>query len=454
MSRILIIDDEIKITMLLSERIASEGFDVETFTGAEEALIRITEGKADIVLCDLRLGGMDGLELLRQTKVRSPGTDFVMMTAYASASTAVEAMREGAYEYLVKPFQMDEVILLLKRIQERRDLVVENLALREKVSTTGSETRLIGASPVINDVRDVILKVAPTDTPVLIFGESGTGKELVAAEIHKASRRSSNPYIILNCAAIPDTLIEGELFGFEKGAFTGASQKKPGQFKLADKGTIFLDEIGELPVALQAKVLRAIELGEFLPLGSSRPVRVDVRVIAATNRDLEKMSAEGSFRSDLYYRLNVFPVRIPPLRDRPEDILPIAEDFIRGRAEHLTPLGKDVIEKLSGYAWPGNVRELRNILERATILAGSGPITTAHLSLGAGQALSSPEDALGSLIGKKSLPEIEQSLIELAIKRSGGNKSKAASILGITRRTLYGRLEKYGLASGPAEEDE
>ena len=454
MSRIFIIDDEIKITMLLSDRIASEGFEVETFTSAEEALPRIAEGKTDIVLCDLRLGGMDGLELLRQTKKSSPDTDFVIITAYASASTAVEAMREGAYEYLVKPFQMDEVILLLKRIQERRDLVVENIALREAVSALGAESKLLGKSSAMSHVKDVITKVAPTDTIVLISGESGTGKELVAAEIHNSSKRSKKPFIIINCAAIPETLLEGELFGYDKGAFTGAVRNKPGQFKLADKGTLFLDEIGELPLALQSKLLRAIELGEFLPLGSSKPVKVDVRTIAATNRNLEEMVSEKTFRDDLYYRLNIFPVRIPPLRERPEDILPIAEDFLKGKGAHFIPLHEDVVKKLYEYPWPGNVRELRNILERATILAGSEPITPAHISLGAGSAISTPEDALGSLIGKKSLPEIERSLIVLAVERSGGNKSKAASLLGITRRTLYGRLEKYGLAGNSSNDKE
>ncbi|MBN2183936.1 MAG: sigma-54-dependent Fis family transcriptional regulator [Candidatus Krumholzibacteriota bacterium] len=454
MSRIFIIDDEIKITMLLSDRIAREGFEVETFTSAEEALPRIAEGKTDIVLCDLRLGGMDGLELLRQTKKSSPDTDFVIITAYASASTAVEAMREGAYEYLVKPFQMDEVILLLKRIQERRDLVVENIALREAVSALGAESKLLGKSSAISSVKDIIAKVAPTDTIVLISGESGTGKELVAAEIHNSSRRAKKPFIIINCAAIPETLLEGELFGYEKGAFTGAVQNKAGQFKLADKGTLFLDEIGELPLSLQSKLLRAIELGEFLPLGSSRPVKVDVRTIAATNRNLEDMVAEKTFRDDLYYRLNIFPVRIPPLRDRPEDILPIAEDFLREKGLHYVPLHEDVIKTLYEYPWPGNVRELRNILERATILAGSLPISKAHISLGAGSSISSPEDALGSLIGKKSLPEIERSLIEMAVERSGGNKSKAAALLGITRRTLYGRLEKYGLSGNSGNDKE
>ncbi len=445
MSKVIIVDDEIKITMLLSDRIAREGFEVETFNSGEDALPRISAGNADIVLCDLRLGGMDGLELLRNTMKSSPETDFVIMTAYASAATAVEAMREGAYEYLIKPFQMDEVILLLKRIQERRDLVIENKALREKVSGGGPAGGILGESAGIRNVREMIAKVAPTDTAVLISGESGTGKELVAAEIHNSSNRAGKPFIVINCAAIPDTLLEGELFGYEKGAFTGAVQKKPGQFKLADGGSLFLDEIGELPVALQAKLLRAIDNGELLPLGGSKPLKVDVRFIAATNRDLEEMARDGTFRNDLLYRLNVFPIRIPPLRDRIEDILPIAENFMKEKRFHSKHLDGSIMEILQKYAWPGNVRELRNIMERAAILAGIEPIAPSHITLPGGSPISSPEDILGSLLGKKSLPDIEKSLVELAIERSDGNKSRAAEILGITRRTLYGRLEKYGL---------
>jgi DNA-binding NtrC family response regulator len=445
MSRILIIDDEEKITRILKEAIAAEGYDVETCSSAEEALPLIEKGNIDIILCDLRLGGMDGLDLLRRSRKISPGTDFVMMTAYASALTAVEAMRLGAYEYLIKPFQIDEVILLLRRISERRELMIENLALREKISSKGGG-RILGDSAAIKNVLDMIGKVAPTTTPVLIQGESGTGKELVAAEIHTRSARSTKPFIIINCAAIPENLLEAELFGHERGAFTGAVQKKPGQFKLADKGSLFLDEIGELPISLQAKLLRAIENGEFLPLGGTKPTTVDVRIIAATNSDLEKLSASGGFRRDLYYRLNVFPIRISPLRERKEDILPIAQAFLTGRTASGEISG-DVVEMLEGYSWPGNVRELRNVLERAIILSGSDPIEPEHIMI-SGEGPDAGGDGLSALVGRKSLEEIERSLIELALEKAGGNKSKAAGLLGITRRTLYSRMEKYGLGKG------
>jgi DNA-binding NtrC family response regulator len=442
MSKIVIIDDEIKITQLLSQRIEEEGHSVTSFASGEEALPFIERGDTDIALCDLRLGGMNGLELLKRAKRVAPTTDFVMMTAYASAGTAVEAMREGAYEYLIKPFQMEEVILLLRRIQDRRDLVSENLALREKISDAATSRRIVGESPAINSIREMILKVGPSDAPVLIQGESGTGKELVAAEIHLSSARARNPFIVINCAAVPETLIESELFGYEKGAFTGASQKKPGMFKLADTGTLFLDEIGDLSLSLQAKLLRAIETGEFIPLGASKAIKVDVRIVAATNHDLEELTGAGRFREDLFYRLNVFPIRIQPLRERGEDIIPITESFLKSWNLSSNMLSREVHEKLMSYDWPGNVRELRNILERAVILAGQDTILPEHITIADSRSANLPEDILRSIIGERTLPEVEKIMVELALERTGGNKSRAADILGITRRTLYGRLEK------------
>ncbi len=442
MSKIVIIDDEIKITQLLSERIEEEGHSVTAFSSGEEALPFIERGDTDIVLCDLRLGGMNGLELLKNAKRVAPTTDFVMMTAYASSNTAVEAMREGAYEYLIKPFQMEEVILLLRRIQDRRDLVSENLALREKISDAATARRIVGESPAIKSIRQMILKVGPSDAPVLIQGESGTGKELVAAEIHMSSKRAKNPFIVINCAAVPETLIESELFGYEKGAFTGASQRKPGMFKLADTGTLFLDEIGDLSLGLQAKLLRAIETGEFIPLGASKALKVDVRIVAATNHDLEELAGVGRFREDLFYRLNVFPIRIQPLRERREDIIPITESFLKSWNLSSNMLSRAVHEKLMGYDWPGNVRELRNILERAVILAGQDTILPEHITIADSRSKNLPEEILRSIVGERTLPEVEKIMVELALERTGGNKSRAAEVLGITRRTLYGRLEK------------
>jgi len=461
MNRILVVDDEPKITKLLAERISREGMEVSTCSSAEEALPHIETHGIDVVLCDLRLGGMDGLELLKETKRISPATDVVMMTAYASAETAIEAMRQGAYEYLIKPFQMDEVILLLKRIQERRELIAENAALREKIAGFAHAGRIIGESKAIRTVKDLIGKVAPADTPVLIQGESGSGKELVAAEIHAGSPRAHAPFVVLNCAAIPETLLESEMFGFERGAFTGAVQKKPGQFRLADGGTLFMDEIGEMPLGIQAKLLRAIELGEFTPLGSSKSTKVNVRVIAATNRAIEELVREGRFREDLFYRLNVFPIRIPPLRDRKDDIAAIAEHFLKSwnalpaGVSRSGGLSVEVISKLKTYSWPGNVRELRNILERAVILAGKASIAPEHIMIMSPEpGRESPVDRVRSLLGEQTLPEIEKMLIELALRESLGNKSRAAELLGITRRTLYGRLKKFGLLERDKESQE
>jgi DNA-binding NtrC family response regulator len=443
MSRILIVDDEVKITQLLSERISEEGHTVTTFSSAEEALPFIERNDTDIVLCDLRLGRMDGLELLKRSKRAGSTTDFVMMTAYASADTAVEAMREGAYEYLIKPFQMDEVVLLLRRILDRRELVSENLALKEKISDASAARRIVGESPAIKSIRKMILKVGPSDAPVLIQGESGTGKELVAAEIHMSSGRAKKPFIVINCAAVPEPLIESELFGYEKGAFTGATTRKPGMFSLADTGSLFLDEIGDLTLNLQAKLLRAIENGEFIPLGGSKPIKVDVRMIAATNKNLEELAKEGRFREDLFYRLNVFPIHIPPLRERLEDIIPISESFLMSWNIPLKSLAQDVIEKLVSYDWPGNVRELRNILERAIILADRDPIRPEHITIIESASSRSPEEKLKSLVGVRTLPEIEKTMIMLSLEKTKGNKSRAAELLGITRRALYGRLERW-----------
>lgn len=442
MSKIVIVDDEIKITQLLSAEITQEGHTVTTFSSGEEALPYLERNDVDIVLCDLRLGGMDGLELLKQSKRVAPSTDFVMMTAYASAETAVEAMRHGAYEYLIKPFQMDEVTLLLRRIQDRRDLLSENQALIERISKASTERRIVGDSAAIKTIRELIHKVGPSDAPVLVQGESGTGKELVAAEIHMSSSRSKKPFIVINCAAVPEALIESELFGYEKGAFTGASNKKPGMFKLADTGTLFLDEIGDLSLGLQAKLLRAIENGEFLPLGASKSVKVDIRIIAATNRNLEDMTREGKFREDLLFRLNVFPIRIPPLRERKDDIIPIAEIFLQSWNLPVHTISSEIIGKLTDYHWPGNVRELRNILERAVILAGSETIMPEHITITGEPGRGSAQERLRALVGEKTLPEIEKTMIQLALDKTKGNKSRAAKLLGITRRTLYVRLER------------
>mgnify|MGYP006283955369 CR=1 FL=1 len=451
MSNVLIVDDEQKILKLLRERIAADGHQVHTSLSGTEALRKIEETGPDIILCDLKLGDMEGIDLLRQVKGKYPEIEFIIMTAYASTRTAVTAMKEGAYEYLTKPFQMEEVRLLISRIEERQNLISENRALKEKTSLESSTDRMIGVSDGIREVKDRIRKVAPTATPVLIQGESGTGKEIAAELIHSHSPRAGKPFIAINCAAVPATLLESELFGYEKGAFTGADGRKPGLFKLADNGTLFLDEIGDMPLQLQAKLLRVLENGQILPVGGSATIKVDVRIVAATNQDLMEMQKEERFRGDLLYRLNVFPITIPPLRLRKSDIPLLAAHFLEQLGKPAETLSPEIEKMLAGYHWPGNVRELRNVLERAVILAGTEKISAKHIQFSEPQASVSPESYLDSLIGDRSMDEIESILIRKAIKKTGGNKSKAAELLGITRRVLYGKLDKYGIDTGETE---
>jgi DNA-binding NtrC family response regulator len=445
MSKVLIVDDERKILKLLGDRISEDGHQVRTSLSGNEALKTIGESAPDIILCDLKLGDMEGIDLLKRVKSNYPGTEFVIMTAYASTSTAVTAMKEGAYEYLTKPFQMEEVSLLISRIEERQNLISENRALREKASLEGASDRMIGESEKIREVKEKLRKVAPTDTPVLVQGESGTGKEIAAELIHINSARAKNPFIAINCAAVPATLLESELFGYEKGAFTGADSRKPGLFRLADGGTLFLDEIGDMPLQLQAKLLRVLENGQILPVGGSTTLEVDVRIIAATNKDLSGMKTSGGFRDDLLYRLNVFPITIPPLRARKADIPLLARHFLNRLGKPAAELSPGIEKMLAGYHWPGNVRELRNVLERAVILAGAETISEKHIQFMEPAGAASPESYLDSLIGDRSLDQIEELLIRKALGKTGGNKSKAAELLGITRRVLYGKLDKYGI---------
>jgi two-component system NtrC family response regulator len=376
------------------------------------------------------------------------------MTAYASAETAVEAMRLGAADYLIKPFQLDELRLRVRKLAEARDLGEsvrllerENELLKREADAARLD-RMIGRSRSIREVFDLAERVAATGATVLVRGESGTGKSLLARAVHRASPRSGAPFVTVNCGALPENLLESELFGHEKGAFTGAVAAKQGRFRTAEGGTVFLDEIGEMSAPLQVKLLQVLEEGVFTPVGSDRPVAVDVRVIAATNRDLEEAIAEGEFREDLFYRLNVFPIAVPPLRARPEDVTLLLDHFLArfGRApDDLTPAAR---ERLLAHRFPGNVRELENLVERAVILAGSDPIDAPHfpaldrvrVSEGAFAVPEIPDEGL-------SLESLEKELILKALEKAGGNKTRAAALLGLTRRTLYSRLEKHGLGT-------
>ena len=439
MANILIVDDEAKIGKLLSAELGDEGHRASHTTDPKEALRIVRERQPDILITDLRMEGMDGISLLKKSREVSPGTDVIVMTAYASIETAIETMREGAYDYIIKPFKTEELLLLVSRLEEKRRLQTENQDLRACLSgETGEE--IVGSSEAIMAVKRIILGLARSSAAVLIRGESGTGKELVARAIHRASDRASGPFIALNCAAIPDTLLESELFGYERGAFTGATRRKIGRFQLAHRGTLFLDEIGDLPLLLQAKLLRVLENGVIQPLGGEKEVAVDIRLVSATHRALEHEIREKAFREDLYYRLNVFPIALPPLRERREDIPAIAAHFLSAWRRKPSDLSEAARQKLFGYHWPGNIRELRNVLERSTILRPEGSIGADDIRLGdlAGQA-PAPEPLT------LNLEEIEKRAIKKALAEAGGNKSEAARLLGITRRALYGRLERYGL---------
>ena len=441
MAAILIVDDEPRIGRLLADELTEAGYATRSVTSAREALAKLEDHEPDVVITDLRMDGMDGLSLLKEIRRRHPSVDVVVMTAYASIETAIATMREGAYDYIIKPFRTDEVLLLLARVEEKRRLQVENRGLREALAR-GAGDELIGSSAALGQVRRLIEGLANSDAPVLIRGESGTGKEVVARAVHRASRRASGPLIAVNCAAIPETLLESELFGYEKGAFTGAGRSKAGQFLLADRGTLFLDEIGDLPLSLQAKLLRVLETKTFTPLGSVKDVHVDVRLVSATHRPLEQEIGRGTFRQDLFYRLNVFPIALSPLRERRGDIVELTRHFLAEWGRPSADLGDEVMARLAAYDWPGNVRELRNVLERAVILRPRGRILTEDVLL---TPLVAPGASVSPAGETLNLEESEKHLIQRALDATGGNKSEAARLLGITRRALYGRLERYRL---------
>ncbi len=443
MAEIVIVDDEEKIVKLLAAELGDEGHKVFRTTDPKEALLLVSKYKPDVLITDLRMEGMDGIALLQEAKRESPGTDVIVVTAYASVETAISAMRAGAYDYLTKPFQTEELLMLVSRLDEKRLLQSENRALRSYLSQPLDE-ELVGGSPVMTRIKEIIQELARSDAAVLIRGESGTGKELVAKAVHKTSRRAEGPFIALNCAAIPETLLESELFGYEKGAFTGADRRKIGHFQLAHGGTLFLDEIGDLPMSLQAKLLRVLENKTITPLGAEKDVKIDIRLVSATNQPLETAIRDGGFREDLFYRLNVFPITLPPLRDRREDVADISRHFFSGWGRPLADLTDEALAKLARHDWPGNIRELRNVLERATIIRPEGSVSeddillTDTAEIGRSTAAGPPPDTL-------DLNELEKAAILRALDAAAGNKSEAARLLGITRRALSGRLERYGI---------
>lgn len=440
--RILIADDEPKMGFLLSSRLEEEGHFVKTVTGGKEALIQLENGY-DLLITDLKMPDMNGVILLEKAKNRFSGLRVILMTAYASVDTAISAMKAGAEDYIIKPFPMDEMVRLVEKVDQARKLNQEvNFRRGDEIG----DVEIVGKTACMREVFEIIDKVACTDATVLILGESGTGKELAARSIHLKSNRANAPFIAINCASLSEHLLESELFGHEKGAFTGAHKAKPGRFELADGGTLFLDEIGELPGGIQAKLLRAIQNGVINRVGGVNPIKVDIRLIAATNRDLKTAMENGAFREDLYYRLAVFPIRMPSLAERREDIPELISHFLSEKG-YKGGIDKDAVEILKQAPWRGNVRELFNVVERATILASGGLIDSNHLP----QIEAGDNSAIKVGVGKMTLDDMERTAILTAIRRSKGNKTEAAKILGITRRMIYSRMKKLGLTEDDIE---
>ena len=445
MARILVADDEPKLGRVVAQMLELDGHAVVRAGGGREALARLSEEAFDVVVTDLRMPDVDGLAVLRAARAKSPPPEVVLMTAYATAESAVEAMKAGAADYVTKPFSMDELRMRVGRLAAQRAGELQRARLVARLAPD-----LVAESAAMKAVLAAVLQVAPTDASVLLLGESGTGKSQLARFIHFRGRRAEGPLVEVHCAALSESLLEAELFGHEKGAFTGAVQRKAGHLAAADSGTLFLDEIGEIAPATQVKLLRFLQDRTFVPVGSTQARAVDVRVVSATNRDLAEAVRSDAFREDLFYRLNVFAIRVPPLRERREDVGPIAERFLASRGLPPEKLSPDARATLLAHDWPGNVRELENALERALILAGDGEIRPDFLAVGTA-ARGRPKDA-AELVGEGfSLDAFERELLLAALAKAGGNKTKAASLLGVTRRRLYSLLASSGGDPGDAE---
>jgi len=440
MAQILVVDDEKKMGFLVGGALEDAGYTLTICNSGSDAIDQLHKNSFDLVITDLKMDPPDGMDILREVKKTSPECEVVMMTAFASASTAVEAMKAGAYDYLIKPFSLDELVLLVQRMLSAKKHVAREEQLQSDLESLSYDT-FIGESEPVKQLLTMVDKVAKSDANVLILGKSGTGKELIANMIHNKSDRCAGPFVAVNCAALTETLLESELFGHERGSFTGAVKRKLGRFELADGGTLFLDEVGEVKPSVQAKLLRALEQRKITRVGGTEEIGIDVRVISATNRDLEDEMESGGFREDLYYRLNVFPIEMPMLAERKDDIPLLADYYCKKLNYQHGVLSDEVTAYLMSYDWPGNVRELKNVLERAMILAAGERINAAHLTLKA-RAVMQPVIPRESTL---SLDDLEKQAVVDALRRARGNKSKAAKILSITRRMLYSRLKKYGI---------
>jgi DNA-binding NtrC family response regulator len=454
---ILIVEDEAKMRRLLELNLADEGYAVHSAADAEAGLNIVRQEKIDLVLTDLKLPGMDGLEFLQMLKRANTTIPVVVMTAYGTVETAVEAMKAGAADYVLKPFPLAEIQLVIRKELDVRRLREENVSLREALSQRYEFKNIVARSPKMQEILAIVERVAPTNSTVLLGGESGTGKDLIARAIHQHSRRSSGPFVKINCTAIPENLLESELFGYERGAFTGAVNPKPGKFELADKGTIFLDEIGDVPSAIQVKLLRVLQEREFERLGGTKTLKVDVRLVAATNRDLRAALEQGTFREDLYYRLNVVPISIPPLREHKEDIPYLVDHFIerfsREAGKQMSGITPGALNMLLNFHWPGNVRELENIIERAVAFANDATIDVQDIRLDLSPVRDRPATSSAGGVAASgpfppegmTLEQYEDEIIREAVHRANGNKSQAARLLGLSRNALRYRLSKMGV---------
>jgi len=457
--KILVVDDEKSLREVMSIMLKRAGYAVTEASDGEEAIGQVNKDIFDLVITDLRMPKADGMDVLKAVKSSSPDTVVLVVTAFATADSAVEAMKQGAYDYLTKPFQVDEVQLIVRNVLEKRRLSTENMLLKREMASQSSFAQIVGRSEAMQKVFDVVRKVADAKSNVLICGESGTGKELVARAIHYNSARSTMPFVAVNCSAVPETLLESELFGHMKGSFTGAVANKVGLFEVANGGTIFLDEIGDTTPAIQVKLLRVIQEREFRRVGGNQDIKVDVRIIAATNRELEKAVADGSFREDLYYRLDVIPIRLPPLRLRTGDIPLLVEHFLekfaRDGGKAAPVLTAEAMHVLLGHEWRGNVRELENLIERVVAFASEAPVTGAdvrgwlHHAVAVqsqqGVPADLPEDGLdleGLING------IEKDLLMKALERAKWVKKRAAGLLKLNTRSFRYRLEKYAIKGG------
>ena len=450
-TKVLIVDDEGGMRHMLSVLLEREGYQIDTAQNGREGLDKVRHNDYDLVLCDIRMPEMDGLTFLESTKSLNKQLPVIMMSAFGNVDTAIEAMKTGAYDYVSKPFKAEEILIRLQRLTDQETLMFENQSLKRVLHQEPSFSNIIARSPRMLDIFDTIRKIADYKTTVLITGESGSGKELIARAIHFNSPRSNKPFIAINCSAIPETLLESELFGYVKGSFTGANKDKKGLFEEASGGTLFLDEVGDLPLSLQVKLLRAIQEEEIRRVGDTKTMKIDVRLITATLKNLGEEIKKGGFREDLYYRLNVLPIHLPPLRERKEDIPLLADTFLSRFSKEMDKkvkkLSPEALQALTDYSWPGNVRELENTIERAMVLETEEELRPESLPDSVRNVEVNPaiRAAASELSIKKMMVIMEQELIKKALEKTGGNRTWAAKLLEISHRALLYKIKRYGL---------